>query len=103
MTTIEINGTTYNLKYSIRAYIYFEQIVGKPFSVSNLTDTYILFYSFLMASNKDTFKMTFDDFIDALDEDRSLMPKFNEFFKEESEKQAMITKDDGKKSKSKKA
>lgn len=103
MTTIEINGTTYNLKYSIRAYIYFEQIVGKPFAVNNLTDTYILFYSFLMASNRDTFKMTFDDFLDVVDEDPSLIKQFNEFFKAESDKQALMNKADDKKSKSKKA
>ena len=103
MTTIKINGTTYNLKYSIRAYMYFEQIVGKPFAVNNLTDTYILFYSFLMASNRETFNMTFDSFIDCVDSDPNLIKQFNEFFKAESDKQSLIAKSDDKKSKSKKA
>lgn len=72
MKTITINNTEYNVKYSIRALFIWEQITGKRFDVTTTMDSYLLFYSMILASNKGC-TLTFDEFIDAVDEDPSII------------------------------
>ena len=62
MKTISLNGKDFSLKYTLRAFFVFESISGYPFQFGKLLDEYILFYSFLIASNKDSFNMEFDEF-----------------------------------------
>ena len=64
MKTISLNGKDFSLKYTLRAFFVFESISGYPFQFGKLLDEYILFYSFLIASNKDSFNMEFDEFIE---------------------------------------
>ena len=59
------------LKYTNRALMIFEQLSNKPFEIKNLTDQYVFFYSVILANNKDV-SLTFDEFIDMLDEDENL-------------------------------
>lgn len=81
--TVTINGTEYAVKYTIRALFIFEQITGKPFKIETLLDNYIFFYSMLLASNKDNVNvLQWDDFIDALDADRTLFQKLNDIVAE---------------------
>ena len=61
----------YNLKYSNRAIMIFESLTDKPFNIASITDQYIFFYSVLLANNKN-FELTFNEFIDKLDEAESL-------------------------------
>lgn len=79
--TVTINGTEYTVKYTIRALFIFEQITNKPFKIETLLDNYIFFYSMLLASNKDNV-LQWDDFIDALDADRTLFQKLNDIVAE---------------------
>ena len=60
MKTISFNGKDFSLKYTLRAFFVFESISGYPFQFGKLLDEYLLFYSFLIASNKDSFNMAFD-------------------------------------------
>ena len=81
--TVIINCTEYAVKYTIRALFIFEQITGKPFKIETLLDNYIFFYSMLLASNKDNVNvLQWDDFIDALDADRTLFQKLNDIVAE---------------------
>ena len=50
---IQIKGTAYNIRYTIRAMFVFEQITGKIFRLENLTDYYLFYYSLLVANNPD--------------------------------------------------
>ena len=77
MNKIEINGKQYNIKYTIRALFIFEQISGKSFKLESLLDNYLLFYSMILACNKDNV-LTWDEFIDAVDNDPQLLVKLNE-------------------------
>ena len=77
MNTIEINGKQYNIKYTIRALFIFEQISDKSFKLESLLDNYLLFYSMILACNSDNV-LTWDEFIDAIDNDPQLMVKLNE-------------------------
>lgn len=80
--TVIINGKEYAVKYTIRALFIFEQITGKPFKIETLLDNYVFFYSMLLASNKDNV-LSWDDFIDALDADRTLFQKLNNIVAEQ--------------------
>ncbi len=77
MNTIEINGKQYNIKYTIRALFIFEQISGKSFKLESLLDNYLLFYAMILACNSDNV-LTWDEFIDAIDNEPQLMVKLNE-------------------------
>ena len=81
-TTIKINGTDYKFKYTIRSLFIFEQITGRPFKIETLLDNYLFYYSMLLANNPDN-TMTWDDFLDALDNDPTLMIEMNRIVEEQ--------------------
>lgn len=92
MKTVNINGTDYNIKYTLRALFIFEQITGKSFKLESLLDNYLLFYSMLLACNKDNV-LTWDEFIDALDNDPTIMIEMNRIV-EEQQKQSNLFQHD---------
>ena len=61
MKTISLNGKDFSLKYTLRAFFVFESISGYPFQFGKLLDEYILFYSFLIASNKEFKEFILDE------------------------------------------
>lgn len=77
MNTIKINGEDYAIKYTIRALFMWEQITGKPFKITTLLDNYIFFYCMILASNKGKV-LEWDDYLDALDNDRTLFAQMTE-------------------------
>lgn len=83
MKTISFNGKDFSLKYTLRAFFVFESISGYPFQFGKLLDEYILFYSFLIASNKDSFNMEFGEFIELCENDLTLFEQFKEFILDE--------------------
>lgn len=97
---MEIRNKEYKLKYTLRALFIFEQITGKAFKLETLTDEYIFFYSMLLANNPEM-SLTFEDLINAIDEDINIMIQFQNYMKSELEKQNYFianTTDDKKKS-----
>lgn len=80
MKTITIKKQEYVLKYTLRAFFIFENLTGRRFSFGRTLDEYLLFYSILLANNKDTFLMPFDEFIEACESDPALFLSFKEFF-----------------------
>lgn len=72
MKKITINGIEYNVKYTIRALFYFENITGKAFEIKTLQDNYILFYCMILANNPDNI-LEWNDFLDAVDNDPKLI------------------------------
>lgn len=73
---ITINGTDYEVKWGLRTMFIFEQITQKRFSIDSTMDSYLLFYSMILANNKDC-TMSFDEFIDALDNDPTLITQLD--------------------------
>lgn len=95
-----IKDKEYKLKYTLRALFIYEQITGKVFQLQTLTDEYLFFYCVLAANNPEM-NLTFDDLIDAIDEDPNIMVQFSDFMKQELAKQNIFitnTTDDKKKS-----
>ena len=63
MKTISLNGKEFILKYTLRAFFVFESISGYPFQFGKMLDEFLLFYSFLLAANQESFKIEFEEFI----------------------------------------
>lgn len=76
---IKINEQEYEIKYSIRSLFIFEQITEKPFSLDSTLDHYIFFYSMLLANNRGEKPLDWDQFIDAIDEDPTLVTRFSSY------------------------
>lgn len=85
MKTVSINGKDYKVKYTIRALFIFEQITGKAFKLETMLDSYIFYYSMILANNKDQV-LLWDEFLDALDENPKLLQDMEKVMKEEDGK-----------------
>ena len=99
---IKFGDQEFELKYTLRAFMFFEQLMNKPFNVETLTDTYVLLYCFLLASNK-PFDITFEQFMDMLDDNHLAVRDFNVWFKEQTEIQAQVANPTTENSKKKQA
>ena len=89
MKTININGKDYKVKYTIRALFIFEQITGKAFKLETMLDSYIFYYSMILANNKDQV-LQWDEFLDALDETPKLLQDMEKVMKEEDGKNSLF-------------
>lgn len=81
MRKVSIKGVDFKLAYNLRTLFTYEEIVGHPYKGEKTMDTYLLFFSMLMANNTE-FSMTFNEFIDACDEDMNLYQSFVEVVEE---------------------
>lgn len=89
MEKIKIKKKNYNVKYSLRSLFLYEQITGKAFELNSTMDTFIFYYCMVLANNPDT-KLTFDEFIDAFDDEPKLAAKFSQILVRQSDKQKML-------------
>lgn len=99
MRTLTIDGKDFLLKYTLRAFFVFENITGYPFQFGKMLDEYVLFYSFLLASNQESFKIEFDEFIELCENDLMLYSQFKEFLLDEIKLRAQEAGSDIKKKK----
>ena len=75
MRTVTIGGVEYKLAYNLRSLFIYEEITGHPYKGEKTIDSYVLLFSMLQANNEG-FSLTFDEFIDACDEDMSIFQEF---------------------------
>lgn len=87
--TITINNKEYKLKYTIRALFIFEQITNRPFEIRNTMDNYLFFYCMLLANNPDSL-LDWDEFIDAMDNDASLITQLNQVIVDSTKKNELF-------------
>lgn len=93
MNKITIKNKVYKVRYTFRALMLFEQITSKMFSIDNLTDQITFFFCLLLANNPDD-KLTYEEFIDALDDDSTILNQFQKFLADEAEKRNIYKVDD---------
>ena len=74
---IDYKGTGYELKYSFRALMIFENITNKAFQPKSLSDIITLFYSVLLSSSRQS--IDYNEFLDWLDENPEQLNNFSEF------------------------
>lgn len=90
---ITINGKQYKVKYTIRALFIFEQITGKPFEIKTLLDNWVFLYSIILANNPDNL-IDWDEFIDALDNDKVLIAQLNKLVEDYQTKDSIFERVD---------
>lgn len=90
---IILKDKEYEVKITLRSYFVFEQITNHPFEIKTMFDNYAWMYSMLIANNKDC-ELTFDDFIDIMDEEPNKVIEFNEIVQKENERYSLLTKKD---------
>lgn len=97
--TITINNKEYKLKYTIRALFIFEQITNRPFEIRNTMDNYLFFYCMILANNPDCL-LEWDEFIDAMDNDSTLITQLNQVVIDSTKKNELfneVTEENGEK------
>jgi len=79
--TITLAGQKLIIKQSFRSLLEFEQMTGKnAFEVTaSIADSLKIFYCILKAANQETFTLSFDEFLNALDNAPECMSEFNEY------------------------
>ena len=78
---VTFNGKEYEIKYSFRAYMIYENIMGKSFSPQGLTDMIVFFYSSLLSVAKGDI-IKYEDFLDWLDDNPDELSKFSNWLME---------------------
>ena len=96
---ITINNKEYKVKYTIRALFIFEQIAGRAFEIKTTLDNYLFFYSMILANNPDNL-LDWDEFIDAMDNDITLIGQLNKIIADSQKKNELfneVTDENGEK------
>lgn len=83
---ISIKQTDIELKQTFRAHIIYEQITGNTFSPKNITDIITFFYSTVMACDKEL-TVTFEEFVNWLDEQPEKLNEFVTWLTEQDKRQ----------------
>lgn len=89
---MEILGKNVVLKYSLRSMFVWEEMLGKPFEINTLLDTYCFCYACIIV-NPDNPQVSFDEFINYCDEHPEVMKEFNEFLEAEHKKRDVLQGD----------
>lgn len=78
---INIKDKEIELKKTFRSYIIFESITEKIFAPKTMSDVATYFYSVVLASDRNL-ELTFDEFIDWLDENENALNDFEQWLTE---------------------
>lgn len=81
MKKVTINGKEYGIAYNLRSLFIYEEMAKHPFTGAKSMDNYMLLYGMLQANNTE-FNMSFDELIDACDEDMSIFQTYVEVLDE---------------------
>lgn len=88
---ITINGRDITLRYTFRAMIIYEKICNSSFTGKGITEVLCYLYSTILASDRDN-TLTFDDFMDWLDENPEVISEFSEWLANVVNKNSYISK-----------
>lgn len=90
---ITIKDTNITLKYSFRGMMIYEKIAGTSFQPKGISEILIYFYSTILASDRNI-TITYDEFIDWLDENPNKLTEFSKWLNEVLTKNAYINQAD---------
>ena len=88
---VKINGTTYKIKWSLRAQIFYEALKQQSQDMGQTMDTLMYYFAILMTSNPGI-DMTIDQFIDACD--ASVLKAFRDLIEKDEEMRKLINGND---------
>ena len=92
-----INDKEITLKSSFRAMVAYEQITDHIFSPSTVTDILVYFYCCIISSKEYDGTLTFDEFMDYLDDNPTILQEFSEWMTETSKQKEVFNKEKKKK------
>lgn len=75
---ITINNHEVELKKTFRSYVIYESITDKIFAPKTMSDIITYFYSVVLASDRNL-ELTFDEFIDWLDDNEDALNDFEQW------------------------
>lgn len=84
---LKIKDREVKLKYSMRALMLYENIQNKSFAPESTTDVLVYMFCVILSSDKEL-DLTFDEFLDIVDENPKIMVDFSNWLTSE------INKDD---------
>lgn len=73
---IKVKDKELTIKNSLRNYLIFESITERSFVGNTLEDIILLFFSSTLAQAKDTISISYDEFLDLLDEQPNLITEY---------------------------
>ena len=88
---IKINDKTIQLKKSFRSLIAYESATGKAFNPSTITESIMYFYCVIISSDSDL-ELSFDTFMDWLDDNPMALQEFTEWIVEQNKVDNTLTK-----------
>lgn len=88
----KIKDKELTLKNSLRNYLIFESITERSFVGNSLEDIILLFFSSTLAQVKDKITLTYDEFLDTLDEQPNLITEYIKWLTEVNTNNNEITK-----------
>ena len=88
---IKINDKTIQLKKSFRSLIAYESATGKAFNPSTITESIMYFYCVIISSDSDL-ELSFDTFMDWLDDNPMALQEFTEWIVEHNKVDNTLTK-----------
>ena len=99
---IKIDGNEYRIGMNLHVRLLYERMSGKLFGVNMLMlDHIILFFAALTSFNKETFKFSFDEFVDKLDACPELLKELMDwevnYFRSQIPQEEGKAEDEGKK------
>ena len=94
---VTIKDKEITLKSSFRALIAYEQITNHTFNPSTITDMILYFYCVIISSKEFDEPMTFDEFMDYLDDNPTILQEFSEWMTETSKQNEVLNKESKKK------
>ncbi|MCH5241788.1 MAG: hypothetical protein J1F67_05120 [Muribaculaceae bacterium] len=92
--SVMILGQEYKVKKTVRSLFIFEKMADKPFEVKTMLDNYMFLYSVLLACNPDNV-LKWEDFLDAIDEDASIIDRMNELLSDRNELDLLLNESKG--------
>ena len=87
---VRIKEQEVELRYSMRSLFMFERVANKNFNPTTIEDFCTFFYCVVCSSNKDL-DLTFDEFVDYLDEAPSKMNEFAEWLSKTMQKNTFLS------------
>lgn len=92
---ITIKDKEIKLKKTFRSVIAYEQAMKEPFNPKTLTETIMYFYCVVIASDQ-SLEITYDEFIDWLDENETAFKEFTEWLVKVSDMESTTAKKESK-------
>ncbi|OAV76242.1 hypothetical protein Barb7_00097 [Bacteroidales bacterium Barb7] len=88
MKKITIAEVEYNLRYTLKSLIIFGQLKENAEIRGEIVDESLLYYAILISNNKETFRLSYDDFVDM---EVSVLMDIREWLKGEQAASEMLT------------